>query len=396
MAAVLVNDSPQTILILRQLKQYKLCRLCLERHVDIVDTYTIITKKPRNNNTVPSALISSSTTTASSTCYICRGLMDNIDSILTRIMTVAKDYEFNTFLIGATLATQLYEREDTIRARLKIRGRESIKNQLTRELGIRLAKLMKRKVDYMKPDFTINLFVDKENDVDILVKSRPVMLIGRYTKKTRGLPQKQQKCENCVGKGCITCSYSGLSGYDSIEGIIARYLIMKTKCETPKFSWLGGEDQNSLVIGNGRPFSVRIFNPKKRDLKDIKIKGNGVTATLSVSEKVPEPKTHFIVKIRIFIKCENTLTRQELKKLSSLAGSEVSFENKSKLITKKIYTVYARQLSSDEITLTMRVDGGLMIKQFVSGEEYMKSNISEILGTKCKCITFDVLDIAFA
>jgi tRNA U54 and U55 pseudouridine synthase Pus10 len=34
-----------------------------------------------------------------------------------------------------------------------------------------------------------------------------------------------------------------------------------------------------------------------------------------------------------------------------------------------------------------------MIKQFVGGEEYMKPSISEILGSKCKCVTFDILDV---
>jgi tRNA U54 and U55 pseudouridine synthase Pus10 len=34
-----------------------------------------------------------------------------------------------------------------------------------------------------------------------------------------------------------------------------------------------------------------------------------------------------------------------------------------------------------------------MIKQLVGGEEYMKPNISEILGAKCQCIIFDILDV---
>src|ERR687892_111394 len=96
------------------LKQYRLCKHCLERHV--------------------------STGKSGRPCYICRGLMDNLGAITNNILAAVQGFEFDTFLIGATLSTQLYEREDTMRARLKIRGRESIKQYLTRELGMRLTR----------------------------------------------------------------------------------------------------------------------------------------------------------------------------------------------------------------------------------------------------------------
>jgi tRNA pseudouridine synthase 10 len=83
-----------------------------------------------------------------------------------------------------------------------------------------------------------------------------------------------------------------------------------------------------------------------------------------------------------------------MKKLNSLAGSEVSFENRFKTATKKIHSARARQLDSNQFTLTISADGGLMIKQFVGGEEYMKPNISEILDSKCECVTFDILEVA--
>jgi tRNA pseudouridine synthase 10 len=355
---------------LLQLRQYKLCKHCLERHTDAGRV------KP------------------DSPCYICRGLMDDLDSIVDRIMDAVRDYEFDTFVVGATLPTQIYEREDAMRARLKIRGKESIKNHLTRELGIRLVRLTKRKADYMKPDITISLAVDKENSVEVAVKSRPVALAGRYTKKSRGLPQKQDKCPHCEGKGCDSCNHSGLSGYTSVEGIIAKELMEMTKGQAPKFSWIGSEDQSSLVLGTGRPFSVRVFNPKKRDLGNVRIKSSGVSAILSVQEDILEPQARFTVKTKIHAKCANAITKQDMKKLNSLAGSEVSFENRFKTATKKIHSARARQLDSNQFTLTISADGGLMIKQFVGGEEYMKPNISEILDSKCECVTFDILEVA--
>ena len=349
------------------LKQYRLCKRCLERFVS--------TGKP------------------SRPCYICQGLMDNLGAIANNILAAIKDFEFDTFLIGATLSTQLYEREDTMRARLKIRGRESIKHYLTRELGMRLTRLTRKQVEYGKPDITITLTVDKENNVNVAVISRPLAFAGVYIKKSRGLPQKQDRCASCGGKGCNSCNYSGLSGYDSVEGIIANELVQITRGQTPKFTWLGSEDQSSLVLGSGRPFYVRVFNPKKRKLKNKTIKDSGIKAMLNVINYIPVIQPHFTVQTKIHIRCKNALTKRILKKLNSLSGSKVSFENKSKIGVKNIHSVRVRQLDSNQFTLTSVADGGLIIKQLVGGEEFMKPNISEILGMKCECLMFDILDV---
>ena len=349
------------------LKQYRLCKRCLERYVS--------TGKP------------------SRPCYICQGLMDNLGAIANNILAAIKDFEFDTFLIGATLSTQLYEREDTMRARLKIRGRESIKHYLTRELGMRLTRLTRKQVEYGKPDITITLTVDKENNVNVAVISRPLAFAGVYIKKSRGLPQKQDRCASCGGKGCNSCNYSGLSGYDSVEGIIANELVQITRGQTPNFTWLGSEDQSSLVLGSGRPFYVRVFNPKKRKLKNKTIKDSGIKAMLNVINYIPVIQPHFTVQTKIHIRCKNALTKRILKKLNSLSGSKVSFENKSKIGVKNIHSVRVRQLDSNQFTLTIVADGGLMIKQLVGGEEFMKPNISEILGMKCECLMFDILDV---
>jgi tRNA pseudouridine synthase 10 len=356
--------SKQTLL----LKHYNLCKHCLERHIGAGRS--------------------------SEPCYICRGLMDSLDALAKSILAAVKNYDFETFLVGAILSPQLYEREDTIRARLKIRGTENIKNHLTRKLGINLSQLTGKRVEYTKPDIRIMLNVDKESNVDVDVISRPLPLAGIYTKKSRGLPQKQDRCVSCAGTGCNCCNFSGLSGYESVEGVLAKEIARITGGQMLKFTWIGSEDQSSLVLGSGRPFYVRVFNPKKRSLKKKRIKGGGgITAMLYAIDRQPDLQPPFIVKTKIHIKCKNTLSKKCLKKLNSLSGSVVCFENKSKIVEKRIFSVRSRQIDSNQFALTIVADGGLMIKQFVGGEKYMKPNISEILGDKCECITFDILDV---
>lgn len=349
-----------------QLKRYRLCRDCAERQGS--------RQKPGEP------------------CYVCRGLFDQKDTVLKRMVSAASGYEYDTFLIGAMLPTQIYEREDAMRARLKIRGRESAKSQLTRELGIAFATANRKKVDYMVPDLVINLVVDKENNIEVSTKSRPLTLQGRYKKNAPGLAQKQVRCPSCEGKGCSQCGHSGLSGFDSIEGVLAKQIMSATKGQTPKFSWVGSEDRSSLVLGKGRPFYAKVFDPRKRKLRKIIVNNNSVVATLSPMKRaiVPSP---FAVKTKIQIRCDKNILRDDLRKLKSLTGTKVKFDNRTRIGTKKIYTAISRRIDDNTFALTILADGGLMIKQFVGGQEYMKPNISELVGAKCDCVTFDILDV---
>ncbi len=319
--------------------------------------------------------------------------MSEKDVIIKKIVSTTKGYQFDTFLLGATLPTQIYEREDAMRARLKMRGMESAKSQLTREIGMAFARISGKKVDYLLPDLAINLVIDKENNVEVSTQSRPLTFMGRYKKKAKGFPQKQERCTKCEGKGCNDCGHSGLSGYESVEGVIARSIMTATKGETPKFSWLGSEDRSSLVLGKGRPFYAKVLDPRKRKLRSIRASSDSVVATLSPTKSLPTVPVRFIVKTRILIRCEKNLDGKDLKKIRSLAGAEIKFNSRARTATKKIYAIAARLVDDHNLILTILADGGLMIKQFVGGEEYMKPNVSELLGTKCDCTTFDILDV---
>jgi tRNA pseudouridine synthase 10 len=320
-------------------------------------------------------------------------LLDQKEPLVKKIRSAAREYQFETFLVGASLPTQIYDREDAMRARLKIRGRESAKSQLTRELGIAFAKATRKKVDYLLPDLVINLAIDKENNVNVSMKSRPIMFQGRYTKSSRSLAQKQDRCPSCEGKGCASCDHSGLSGFDSVEGLIARELMKMTGGQTPKFSWIGSEDKSSLVVGRGRPFYAKVLDPRKRRVGKKRIQNESVRAILSPVENASAAPVPFRVKTRVLVRCGRALTREDLVKLRALTGVQVKFDNGSKIASKKIYSAVAKRSDDNTASLTIVADGGLMIKQFVGGQEYMSPNLSELLGSKCECLAFDILDV---
>ena len=45
---------------------------------------------------------------------------------------------------------------------------------------------------------------------------------------------------------------------------MSEYLKQITSGVNVKFSWIGGEDKESLVLGKGRPFFAEIIKPKRR------------------------------------------------------------------------------------------------------------------------------------
>jgi tRNA pseudouridine synthase 10 len=150
------------------------------------------------------------------------------------------------------------------------------------------------------------------------------------------------------------------------------------------------------VLGKGRPFILRVSNPKVRSLKtDEKIEENGLYAVIKgkpqPSAKLPP---HFITKTRITIQTEEDLCSESLARLLKvLENSEVTFKAKSKILKKKIYSLKVQQIDERKFALTITADGGLLIKQFVGGQEYIEPNISKVIGMKCECVAFDVLDV---
>lgn len=328
-------------------------------------------------------------------CYICHGLMGQLDSITDRVLAdVQKKYEFDSFLVGAVLPTEIYEREDEIRSRFKIRGKESIKRQFVRELGIRILRITKKRLEYFAPEMVINIVVDNENNIKINPKNSPLILAGTYIKKRRGLSQKHNQYNECIPtRSLIPRYHSHACKCRSVETLISRRLLSMTKGENTRFSWVGSEDRDSLVLGEGRPFFVRILNPQIRSLKGgLKFSIAGIHATIIGNvNHMPESPIRFITKTKILIRTRADLSKIDLTKLYLLKNSMITFEIKSKIVNKKIYSVEVQQINDTEFNLTLIADGGLVIKQFVGGQRYVKPNVSEIIGTESQCVFFDIL-----
>ncbi|MEX0861192.1 tRNA pseudouridine(54/55) synthase Pus10 [Nitrosopumilus sp.] len=364
------------------LQKYDLCDHCLGR---------LFSKQLRlsSNKTLGKKLKKS--LSSSQKCYICKNLFDNLTHFLKLMTDASSSYLYDTFSVGAIVKPSIIDRDDSIRSTYKLRGIDSIKTDITKELGKVFARKTRKVIDPLDPEliFTLNL-----KDESCELRSKAIILSGRYVKTMRGLPQKQKSCDNCLGKGCRTCDFHGMCEFESVEGVIAKFLFKKFGGTTTKFTWVGGEDKSSLVLGSGRPFFVKLQNPLKRKLRLSHAKFDSLQINhLKLVHKSPKIPLKFYSTVKVKITTSSKIDSKNLKKLKKLEKNSVMVYDKSgKRSEKKIFTIKYSKNSKNVLTLIFKAESGLPIKRFVTSDD-VSPGISTIFGTSCVCQEFDFYDI---
>jgi tRNA pseudouridine synthase 10 len=364
------------------IKKYDLCDHCLGRlfskRLHLSSNKLLGKKLNKNSN-------------SSQKCYICKNLFDNLDHFVKLMLNASHNYSFKSFSVGAMIKPSIVDRDDFIRSEFKLKGIDSIKTDITKELGKLFSRKVKKIIDPLNPDvtFTVNL-----KDESCELRSKSITLSGRYVKSQRGFPQKQKSCDNCSGKGCRICDFHGITEFDSVEGVISKLIFKKFGGTTTKFTWIGGEDKSSLVLGTGRPFFVKIQNPFKRNVKlpDVIIDSIKLHNLKLVYES-PKKSLKFNSTITVKISTESKINSTNLKKLKVLTTNPVVvYEKSGKRSEKKVFQVKYKKNSENLFTLSIKAEGGLPIKRFVIGDD-IKPGISQILDISCVSEEFDFLDV---
>ena len=364
------------------LKKYPLCDNCLGRLFSKqlhLSSNKLLGKKLKKN------------LNSTQKCYICRNLFDNLNHFLKMMIDVSSNYSFSSFSVGVMIKPSIIDRDDYIRSKYKLKGIDGIKTDVSSELKKLFSRKTKKNVDFLDSDvtFTINL-----KDESCQLRSKSISLSGRYVKTMRDISQKQKSCSNCSGKGCRTCNFHGISEFDSVEGIISKFIFEKFGGTTAKFTWIGGEDKSSLVLGTGRPFFVKIQNPLKRKLKSTSIKSTFLKIiNLKIVRESPKKPLKFNSSIKVKVSTEDKIDSKNLKKLKELQKRPVIvYEKSGRRSEKKVFSVKYRKNSSNTFTLFVKAEGGLPLKRFVNSDD-VSPGISQILNISCMCQEFDFLDI---
>ena len=345
-------------------------------------------------------------------CFLCEDKFKSLDEIAKKVLKELDGYECGSFLVGIELPVAVEEREDEFRAEFDVCYGENMRNEFGRTLGKKIAEQSGKTVDYRKPDIVllINPFTEK-----VKLQPNPLYIAGRYKKLVRGIPQSKWFCSNCHGKGCEKCNWTGKMYPESVEEIIAKPFLEATGGAKASFHAGGREDIDARMLGKGRPFIIQITKPKKRfiDLKKMEeivnsyAKGKVEISNLRFADKAAVRRLKKAEssqkEYRVIVELEDKVSSDDIRlleeKLTNVVVKQRTplrvLHRRADLTREKyIYEVKVKKLSPKKVEMRIRCQGGLYVKELVTGDEGRTTpNVSDLLKNKAKPIKLDVLNV---
>ncbi len=169
------------------------------------------------------------------------------------------------------------------------------------------------------------------------------------------------------------------------------------------------------MLGTGRPFVIEISKPKKRfvDLKQIEEQVNAGTVG-----KIEVEGLHFASKdvvrhlkkgegaqkeYRLLAEFEQDLTEEGLRMIEEkLSGALIKQQTPLRVVHRRadlireryIYKLEVKKVTLKRALLEIRCQGGLYVKELVSGDEGRTvPNVSALLDNPAKTLKLDVLNV---
>jgi tRNA pseudouridine synthase 10 len=329
-------------------------------------------------------------------CYICRNFFRvTLPFIVDRILNsdmFRSATGIPTIDVGTKLPFFFYENEDYIRSMFQIKGTLGIKTQINLLIREKIRKSKKYSVDHLNPALKFEVIIENDLSFSINCKAREFYLLGRYIKLDRGITQKNK---NWGRKDCQNFCKLADKYEKSIEDLIRKSVWSEYNAEDMKISWTGSEDKYSLVLGSGRPFIVKVINPKFKGLDEMKVLEKDVELYF---RKIKQEEIDYYCQYRILVTIFVKLTEKignigHFENLVKTLKGEVTFRVKNRKTARNIYNAKLINARENNLEISLDMDNGIPIKQFVGGNEPIEPCLSSTLKTKCECIYFDIHDI---
>jgi tRNA pseudouridine synthase 10 len=346
-----------------------------------------------------------------STCYICNDLFDDLDRTIERVIEFVdrEEIQFSNFLLGSRVDSEILKKEEFIHEKFDL-DVENIKKELNREIGKEVSLRLSKEVEFDNPNLV--LMVDFKSG-EIEAQINPIFIESRYRKLIRGIPQTKWPCSKCKGRGCEICDYTGKQYPETVEELISEDAIKATRGNGAKFHGAGREDIDVKMLGKGRTFVLEIKEPRTRK---INLKKLEETINEHAYGKVEISEMKFVAKDRraeikessrdtyktykAKVELENEVDNNILDSLKLInvikqrTPIRVSHRRADKIRTREVRKLDYKKLDSKTLELVIECEGGLYIKELISGDENRsKPSVTEILGTGAKCVQLDVLDV---
>jgi|SRR5271157_164506 len=345
-------------------------------------------------------------------CFLCEGKLALRDDFTEKTVRLLEGYEYSRFLVGIELPLKIAEREDEFRAEFNISYGENLRKEFARTVGKRVAEKTGKDVDFKKPEIVVLL---EPFSSRVKLQVNPLFVSGRYRKLVRSIPQSKWFCSECRGKGCAKCNGTGKMYPESVQEIVEKPILEATEGAFGSFHASGREDIDARMLGSGRPFVIEIATPKKRflDLKrmqrlinihgknkievsDLKSADRDAVRELKGGESRQK-------EYRVSVRFENKITVADMQLLEkNLANAVIQQRTPIRVLHRRadltrekyIYEVNVKKLSPKKAEMRLRCQGGLYVKELVTGDEGRTiPNVSELLKNKAKPLELDVLNI---
>lgn len=323
-------------------------------------------------------------------CSVCFGLFEDLSKWLGKIESKARKYEFSSFLVGTKMSSALIDAEENLWERVGIEYCEPLKAEINREVGKLVEKRFGGRFNPKNPDVAFILDFDSGKPV---VEVNPLFIYGEYQKLVRGIPQTK---------------WPSRKYRTSVEQIIAAPFMKATRGVAHSFHGMGREDIDARCLA-WRPFVLEIAKPKKRRVNLVKLskkipknkirvrklRFSGVSTVRAIKEAKVDKS------YRAVVECEGKISRQDLKKLRKLVTviyqktpRRVLHRRADKSRKRAVRSIKAKYIGPKRFVLVVRGEGGLYIKELVTGDEgRTRPSAAELLGTACACKELDVIRI---
>jgi tRNA pseudouridine synthase 10 len=346
-----------------------------------------------------------------SSCSICNDLFDNMDKMIERVIEVLEEegIKFSNFLVGCRVDSEVLKREEELHEKLDL-DVENIKKEINREIGKELSLRLSKEVEFDNPNLVI-MADFKTGKIETQIN--PIFIESRYRKLIRGIPQTKWPCSKCKGRGCKSCNNTGKMYPETVEELISEDAIRAARGEGAKFHGAGREDIDVKMLGSGRTFVLEIKEPR---IREINLKKLEETINKHAKGKVEISEMKFVTKDRRAEIKESSRDTYKIYKAIVELGDEfdpsildslkdmrfinqrtpirVSHRRADKIRTREVRKLDYKQLDSRRLELVIECEGGLYIKELISGDENRsKPSVAEKLGTSAKCLQLDVIDV---
>ncbi len=352
-------------------------------------------------------------------CWVCEGESQRFDEWADLAVEELDDVTFETYQVGTRVPPLIEENEAMLReaAGLPAEAGEVFKSEMNREVGKRIGEKTGGEVDFDRPDVQFLLDLTAET-VEMQLNS--AFVYGRYRKRERGIPQTEWPCRECKGTGtragepCLYCDGTGYQYPESVEQLTTPPAVDAMAGSEAKFHGAGREDIDARMLGTGRPFVIEVLEPQRRfpDLQALQAEINEFAEDkveveglcLASYEMVERVKSLAASKTyRVQVAFDGAVTEDAFETaLEALEGAtieqqtpeRVNHRRASKVRTRSVYDIDGTLETDTEATVEIHGEGGLYVKELVSGDNGRTSpSLADEVGSDCHVTALDVLAV---